>query len=501
MRTHNCCAILFLTTQLVAQVPQLQQAEYFWDSDPGAGNGIALSTADGTFNDLVEEINGAGLPPGEGPHVLGMRLKGADGAWGPAHRTLVHATSKRSTQLTHCQWYWADAPGVVNDLFIDPVDGLIDNAVETSLHPLTAPPAGPHVLVFRFKGADGLWGPYQHAVVDLMTRREVHLADAEYFWDVDPGEGNGTPLPPSDGGLGDDLEELVAVDAGWTLDPGPHVLHARTRGADGTWGPPMRSVVQVDALPTISLQLDLRVALQGCMGTGTLMSNALRTQGLVPLEEPYTALGLSLGSAAGTATAPSVMNVVLPPGAAVVDWVLMELRPSYAPDQVAMRIPLLLRRGGTVSDASGAFPFTLSLPGGSYYVVVRHRNHLPICTAAPVELAEAGGLVSIDLTATDYVTYGTNSTVLTGSLYCMWAGDVNRNGSVMYTGAGNDRDPMLIAVGGSTPNNTTVGYRSEDINMDGVVKYTGAGNDRDALLLNVGGTSPNAARSAQLPFP
>jgi hypothetical protein len=35
--------------------------------------------------------------------------------------------------------------------------------------------------------------------------------------------------------------------------------------------------------------------------------------------------------------------------------------------------------------------------------------------------------------------------------------------------------------------------------MDGVVKYTGASNDRDPILVMVGGSIPTATRAQQLP--
>ena len=70
---------------------------------------------------------------------------------------------------------------------------------------------------------------------------------------------------------------------------------------------------------------------------------------------------------------------------------------------------------------------------------------------------------------------------------------------LMYTGSANDRDPILLKVGSTTPNNTASGYFTEDVNMDGTVKYTGAGNDRDPILVNVGSTTPNQVRQQQLP--
>jgi len=35
--------------------------------------------------------------------------------------------------------------------------------------------------------------------------------------------------------------------------------------------------------------------------------------------------------------------------------------------------------------------------------------------------------------------------------------------------------------------------------MDGTVKYTGAGNDRDVILVNIGGTVATNVRTDQLP--
>jgi hypothetical protein len=37
------------------------------------------------------------------------------------------------------------------------------------------------------------------------------------------------------------------------------------------------------------------------------------------------------------------------------------------------------------------------------------------------------------------------------------------------------------------------------VNLDGSVKYTGSNNDRDPILVTVGSTTPNTVRPAQLP--
>ena len=70
--------------------------------------------------------------------------------------------------------------------------------------------------------------------------------------------------------------------------------------------------------------------------------------------------------------------------------------------------------------------------------------------------------------------------------------DVNRDGIVKYTGPNNDRDPILVAVGATSPNAPVpCACCAQDVTGDGVVKYTGSGNDRDPILVVVGATTPN----------
>jgi hypothetical protein len=105
----------------------------------------------------------------------------------------------------------------------------------------------------------------------------------------------------------------------------------------------------------------------------------------------------------------------------------------------------------------------------------------------------------VDFTSASLATHGTGARRALGGAMVLWAGDVNFDGEVLYTGGDNDRDPVLLQIGGSVPTNSTSGYTSTDVNLDGITRYTGEGNDRDPILLTVGGTVPTATRAAQLP--
>ncbi len=71
---------------------------------------------------------------------------------------------------------------------------------------------------------------------------------------------------------------------------------------------------------------------------------------------------------------------------APVDWVLVELRDKTNPKTRLASKAALLQRDGDVVDAataSNTLVFT-DAPAGSYYVALRHRNHLGMMSAAPL---------------------------------------------------------------------------------------------------------------------
>lgn len=244
-----------------------------------------------------------------------------------------------------------------------------------------------------------------------------------------------------------------------------------------------------------AVPLAVKLHLEGPYDTGTLlMRDDLRAAGTVPSIEPYTALGYPNAASGGAET--TTAGVLAVSGTdAIVDWVRIELRSSTDPTVlVATRHGLVQRDGDVVSAADGVSNVTIGNIPGSYYVVVRHRNHLGAMTATALALNLTA--TSIDYRNPATLTFGTDARKTIGAVMALWAGDVNSNGQLKYAGNGNDRDALLTAIGGTVPTNTVSGqYRQEDINLNGQVKYAGSANDRDLVLQVVGGTVPTATRS------
>ena len=245
-----------------------------------------------------------------------------------------------------------------------------------------------------------------------------------------------------------------------------------------------------------SVRISPKVLLEGPFQSGTgLMVDGLRSAALVPTTDPYAATGYIH---TGGATPPTTIAVLATTGAnAIVDWVLLELRPAADNSVVAASRSALVQRDGDVVDIDGASPIPFTAPVGSYSVVVKHRNHLGCMTATPIALS--GTPVAIDFTVGSTATFGTEARKAIGNWRVLWAGDVTFNGQVKYTGVDNDRDPVLVRIGGVVATNAVDGYFPEDVNLNGQVKYTGTGNDLYPILQTIGGGAATNVRYEQVP--
>lgn len=243
-----------------------------------------------------------------------------------------------------------------------------------------------------------------------------------------------------------------------------------------------------------SCLLSIKVFLQGPFN-GTNMHDSLRYNNLIPLSDPYPSLGyVHVSSSPQTTTSGVLSNTG---NTSVVDWIVVELRSSASPSTRLYTKSGLVRRDGTVTNADGSSPFIISAPSGNYYISIIHRNHLGIMThdALPISSSQT----SIDFTLTSTPTWGTSGRAQVGSTMMLWSGNVNSDGELKYIGSNNDRDYILLAIGGSTPTDVITGYLREDVNMDGIVKYIGQDNDRDPILVNIGGDTPTNVMIQQLP--
>jgi hypothetical protein len=234
---------------------RISQAELYWDTDPGQGNGTPLLAFDGNFNDAIEVAVANTSQPSVGNHILNVRVKDANNNWGPVFRTVVQVTTPfnfRTIKIDLAELFWDTDPGAGNGTPMLAFDGNFNDAIETVFKNITPPALGNHLLHIRVKDGIGTWGPTFRYVINItnpLTLRTIKVTQGEFFFDTDPGQGAGFPLVALDGNFDNAIE---ALNQNWSFlpDTGFHVLNVRAKDANNTWGPVFRTVLRV--LPCVN---------------------------------------------------------------------------------------------------------------------------------------------------------------------------------------------------------------------------------------------------------
>ncbi|MCK6621380.1 MAG: hypothetical protein HUU32_13910 [Calditrichaceae bacterium] len=200
------------------------------------------------------------------------------------------------------------------------------------------------------------------------------------------------------------------------------------------------------------LLADLKVFLEGPYSGGS-MSTTLNTGDYLPLEQPFNTAPWNYAGTESVAGIP----------AGVVDWVLVQIRSDETTEQATRAA--FLKSDGMIVDLNGTSPITFDVPDNNYYMVIYHRNHLAIMSAAQVGLNEASTEAPYDFTTGQAQAYGTNpmKNIGGGSAFGMFTGDANSDGQVTSTDF-NIFSPDFTSA--------QTGYLYSDWNMDGQVTST-----------------------------
>ena len=213
----------------------------------------------------------------------------------------------------------------------------------------------------------------------------------------------------------------------------------------------------------------LKVWLSGPYTTNAMSTNLNPTY--IPLSQPYADSFYD-----GTPMDYDGTESVASWGGALssaVDWVLVELRTTTAAASKVATQAAILMSDGMIRPISGAGDLVFSgvNPDVDYYVVVRHRNHVPIMSNAlvdPTNGTPAPTLYDMTVEANIYSGVGSNGAkALGGGEFGLYAGDANGSG-----GTGAEDSAIWL------PQNGFVGYLSGDFNLSG-----GAGAEDQAIWL------------------
>jgi len=195
-------------------------------------------------------------------------------------------------------------------------------------------------------------------------------------------------------------------------------------------------------------KLSLKLFLQGPYKNGK-MKTYLSQLNLIPKMQPYSNSPWNYNGSEYIDTVPG--NVV--------DWVLIELRTAREDSSIKYRTTALLKNNGNLQDPCGNEYLTITnMPGGNYYVVVKHRNHIPVMSSIPVILSE-DSVSAYDFSSSANQAYGNTEAELGENVFGIYSGDGNGNGII------NDFDYKDIWKN----ENGTMGYKAGDFDLNGGV--------------------------------
>lgn len=252
--------VLLLAGGGVASAQRVDNAEYFWDTDPGAGNATAMTAEDGAFDAAVERIFlDTSTLPGLGAHTLGIRVKDQNNNWGPAFTAVIviepPVVTAPEINVSQAEFYWDTDPGEGSGTPMLAFDGDFNAALEAiGLETSALPADGVHVLNVRAREVNGAWSAPFRVVVEVwggsVTFPAIRVTAAEYYVNTDPGEGNGTPMLAVDGDFASALEAIKGGGIPAPVISGVNVLWMRARDAHDAWGPSFGVVVNIDTTVT-----------------------------------------------------------------------------------------------------------------------------------------------------------------------------------------------------------------------------------------------------------
>lgn len=199
-----------------------------------------------------------------------------------------------------------------------------------------------------------------------------------------------------------------------------------------------------------------------------LMRTLLNSSNLLPLSQPFNTAPFNYAGTESVATIPN---------ANVVDWVLLDFRkpasglPADATPATSIgKKAAFILNNGSITDLDGVTPLAFDInKQGNGFFVIKTRNHLAIMSNSLPSNVSGSYTNNFSVLANNYKNPSATSDPVTllaatgigSTLYGMWPGDVNRNGSVTTS----DVTPINIAIAGPASGNTFV-YNVRDVNYD-----------------------------------
>jgi len=208
--------------QLIA-ASNISKLEYFVDTDPGFGLGINVSISPSPdISNIAIPVDLSGYSTGF--HTLYVRSMDDNSKWSINNRWVFIKQPAAGSNIIKLEYFIDTDPGIgsATDVAITASANVSDVAIPVDITTLGY---GFHNLFVRSKDDAGKWS-IANQWVFVKDKIQNALIMGEYFFDTDPGFGNGTPIPalPQTPNIND---FVFAADV-TALSNAPHILFIRS---------------------------------------------------------------------------------------------------------------------------------------------------------------------------------------------------------------------------------------------------------------------------------
>ncbi|MBL0137742.1 MAG: hypothetical protein IPP86_04330 [Bacteroidetes bacterium] len=211
--------------------------QYYFDTDPGvgvSGNGSVVSMNPASVFNQPLTISVPGTLT-DGYHNLYMRTRNVNGQWSITERSLFYVrTTSSGNPIVAYQYYFDTDPGV----------GIAGNGNVVSVSPTTSYEqnisilipnslaGGFHNLYVRTQDGTGHWSIIERSLFYVgENNTSQQVVALEYYYDNDPGVGNGMDIPVT---ASSDLN--ITTNLSTTgLTKGSHIVYIRAKDNAGRW--------------------------------------------------------------------------------------------------------------------------------------------------------------------------------------------------------------------------------------------------------------------------
>ena len=226
----------------VSAQSNVEEAEYYFDADPGFGNGVSLPVQpSASFQTSYQvPVNNLSL----GFHSLNMRIKNSSNRWSLSSSKSIYTLPVNESNCIAAEYFFDDDPGfhmATPIVLQNPTNQINQNfniPIPESLMP------GIHVLSIRVKNANQYWSLSGKKIFYLNpSPSNSEVVAIEYFFDEDPGFGLGFSLAVNPA---QSIDLPVEISIPETLENGDHIIYMRVKDSNDRWSLSSSRILQID---------------------------------------------------------------------------------------------------------------------------------------------------------------------------------------------------------------------------------------------------------------